>query len=142
MDMPNTVQGEEPVVRIFLVDDNAMIRSQLRALLERHNKWVVVGEAADGRTAIKKWGENPPNITLMDFVMPEMNGLETAKELSKQHPDAPILMVTVDPSNELMSEAKKAGIRGLCKKSDLKSVLAAIEALLSGRTYFPRTAAA
>jgi DNA-binding NarL/FixJ family response regulator len=140
--MPNPLQGEEPVVRIFLVDDNAMIRSQLRTLLERHYSWKVVGEASDGRSAIRKWNENPPSVTLMDFVMPEMNGLEAARELTKQHPGAPILMVTVDPSNELETEAKKAGIRGLCKKSDLKSLLAAIETILSGRTYFPHMATA
>ena len=130
------------MVRIFLVDDNAMIRSQLRKMLERHDEWVVVGEAENGRTALKKWGKNPPNVTLMDFVMPEMNGLEASRELSKEHPGAPILMVTIDPSQELEAEAKKAGIRGLCKKSDMKCLLVAIEAVLSGRTYFPRLAVA
>ncbi|HTC46700.1 MAG TPA: response regulator transcription factor [Candidatus Aquilonibacter sp.] len=125
------------MIRIFLVDDNAMIRSYLRTALEKQDEWVVVGEAEDGRRALEKWDENAPNFTVMDFVMPKMNGLDAARELSKEHPNAPILMVTVDPSNQLEEEARKVGIRGLCKKSDLGSVFAAIEALVKGKTYFP-----
>jgi DNA-binding NarL/FixJ family response regulator len=125
------------LIRIFLVDDNAMIRSYLRTALEKQDEWVVVGEAEDGRRALEKWDENAPNFTVMDFVMPKMNGLDAARELSKEHPNAPILMVTVDPSNQLEEEARKVGIRGLCKKSDLGSVFAAIEALVKGKTYFP-----
>ncbi len=129
------------MVRIFLVDDNAMIRSHLRTMLEKQDEWVVVGEAEDGRRALEKWREHTPNLTVMDFAMPEMNGLEAARQLSKQHPEAPILMITIDPSRQLEQEAKKAGIRGLCKKSDLHSLFAAIDALLKGKTYFREASA-
>ncbi|MGA2021162.1 MAG: response regulator transcription factor [Candidatus Sulfotelmatobacter sp.] len=124
------------MVRIFLVDDNAMIRSQLRTALEKQPDWVVVGEAEDGRGAVEHWSEISPNLTVMDFVMPEMDGLEAGRRLSRQHPDTPVLMVTIDPSRQLEQEAKKAGIRGLCKKSDLRSLMAAVEAVLKGKTYF------
>ncbi|MGA8437164.1 MAG: response regulator transcription factor [Candidatus Sulfotelmatobacter sp.] len=124
------------MVRIFLVDDNAMIRSHLRSLLERQDEWVVVGEAEDGRRAVEKWDENAPNLTVMDFVMPEMDGLEASRRLSQQHPGAPILMVTIDPSGQLENEARKAGVKGLVLKTDLRSVLEAVEALLRGQTYF------
>ncbi|MFZ0419767.1 MAG: response regulator transcription factor [Candidatus Sulfotelmatobacter sp.] len=127
------------MVRIFLVDDNAMIRSQLRTALEKQPDWVVVGEAEDGRRAVEHWSDLSPNLTVMDFVMPEMDGLEAGRRLSRQHPDAPVLMVTIDPSRQLEQEAKKAGIKGLCKKSDLRSLLAAVEALLKGNTYFHLT---
>jgi two-component system, NarL family, response regulator LiaR len=130
------------VVRIFLVDDNAMIRSQLRTALEKQDDWVVVGEAEDGRHALEQWDEHSPNLTLMDFVMPEMDGLEAGRQLSRQHPDAPVLMVTIDPSRQLEQEAKKAGIKGLCRKSDLRSLFTAIEEVLKGRTYFHLTPAA
>lgn len=129
------------MVRIFLVDDNAMIRSQLRAVLEKRNDWVVVGEAEDGRRALEHWGEHAPQLTVMDFVMPVMDGLEAARRLSKQHPGSPILMVTVDPSRQLEQEARKAGIQGLCRKSDLHSLFEAAEALLNGKTYFHFTPA-
>jgi DNA-binding NarL/FixJ family response regulator len=124
------------VVRIFLVDDNAMIRSQLRTALEKQEDWVVVGEAEDGRRAIEHWSEHDPNLTVMDFIMPQMDGLEAGRQLSRQHPDAPVLMVTIDPSSQLEQEAKKAGIKGLCRKSDLRCLFAAVEALLKGKTYF------
>jgi DNA-binding NarL/FixJ family response regulator len=124
------------VVRIFLVDDNAMIRSYLRSVLEKQDEWVVVGEAEDGRRAVENWDEHAPNLTVMDFVMPEMDGLEASRQLSRQHPGAPILMVTIDPSGQLAKEARKAGVKGLVQKSDLRSMFEAVEALLRGQTYF------
>ncbi len=124
------------MVRIFLVDDSAMIRAHLRSILERRSEWVVVGEAEDGRSAVETFSEHAPNVTLMDFVMPQMDGLEASRQLSKQHPDAPILLVTIDPSRQLEQEARKAGIRGLVAKADLKAIFAAVEALLKGKTYF------
>jgi DNA-binding NarL/FixJ family response regulator len=126
------------VVRIFLVDDNPMIRSHLRSLLEKNEEWVVVGEAEDGRHAVERWHEVSPHVTVMDFVMPEMDGLEAGRQLSQQHPESPVLMVTIDPSQQLEQEAKKAGIKGLCAKADLHSLSAAVEALLKGKTYFHR----
>jgi NarL family two-component system response regulator LiaR len=124
------------MVRIFLVEDNAMMRSHLRAALERMDDWKVVGEAEDGRSAVETWSDHAPNLTVMDFVMPKMDGLQAAKEISAEHPESPILMVTIDPSRELASEARKAGIKGLCSKADLKCLLDAVEVLLKGGTYF------
>jgi len=124
------------VVRIFVVDDNAMIRSCLRSVLEKHKEWIVVGEAEDGRGALEKLNELSPQLVVMDFVMPEMNGLEASRRLTKQHPEAPILMVTVDPSHQLEQEARKVGVKGLVPKSDLQSLVNAVEALLRGQTYF------
>jgi DNA-binding NarL/FixJ family response regulator len=132
------------VVRILLVESNAMMRAHLRAVLEKPQDWTVVGEAENGRRAIETWSEHAPSVTIMDFVMPGMSGLEAGRKLSKQHPESPVLMVTIDPSRQLEEEAKKAGIKGLCQKADVKSLLKAIEALLKGGTYFhqARSAAA
>jgi DNA-binding NarL/FixJ family response regulator len=124
------------VVRIFLVDDNAMMRSHLRNVLERRNEWVVVGEAEDGRRAVERWNDLSPELVVMDFVMPEMNGLEASRHMTEQHPEASILMVTLDPSRQLAREAQKAGAKGLVTKSDLPSLMNAVEALLKGKTYF------
>src|SRR5712672_4699804 len=126
------------MVRIFLVEDNAAMRAQLRAVLEKPKGWRVVGEAEDGRRAIETWDEHAPNVTVMDFVMPEMDGLEAGRSLTKQHPESLVLMVTIDPSQQLEEAAKKAGIKGLCQKADVRSILNAVEALLNGGMYFQR----
>jgi DNA-binding NarL/FixJ family response regulator len=125
------------VVRIFLVDDNAMIRRYLREMLEQKSEWVVVGEASNGHDAVKAFSKQKPDLTVMDFLMPEMDGLEAARQLTHQDPGVPILMVTVDPSRQLEREARKAGIKGLCAKAQMLTLLNAVEALLKGRTYFP-----
>ena len=130
------------MVRIFLVDDNAMMRGYLRAALEGPRDWTVVGEAENGRRALEIWAEHAPSITVMDFVMPEMSGLEAGRSLSRQHPESPVLMVTIDPSPQLEEEAKKAGIKGLVQKADVRSLLKAVEEVLKGGTYFHRGLAA
>src|SRR5258707_9953124 len=126
------------VVRIFLVEDNVMIRAHLRQVLEKTKGWAVVGEAGNGRSALETWDAHSPNVTVMDFVMPEMDGLRAGRSLSRQHPESPVLMVTIDPSRQLEQEAKKAGIKGLCQKADVRSILKAVETLLKGGTYFQR----
>jgi DNA-binding NarL/FixJ family response regulator len=113
-----------------------MVRTQLRALLERQDEWVVVGEAWNGRDAVEKFQEHKPNITVMDLQMPAMNGLEAARQLTQREPDVPILMVTLHPSKQLEKEAKKAGVRGLCRKSHIRCLVHAIEDLLRGGTHF------
>jgi two-component system response regulator DegU len=124
------------VVRIFLVEDNEMMRSYLRTVLEKPNDWKVVGVAEDGRRALETWNEHTPNVTVMDFVMPRMDGLEAGRNMSEQHPESPVLMVTIDPSPQLEDEAKKAGIKGLVAKSDVGAILKAVEVLIHGGTYF------
>jgi DNA-binding NarL/FixJ family response regulator len=130
------------VIRIFLVEDNATVRAHLRAVLETRKGWKVVGEAEDGRRALETWSEHVPSITVLDFVMPGMSGLEAGRNLSKQHPESPVLMVTIDPSPQLEAEAKKAGIRGLVQKADVGSLVKAVETVLRGGTYFREQMAA
>jgi DNA-binding NarL/FixJ family response regulator len=72
----------------------------------------------------------------MDFIMPEMNGLEAARHLTKRHPDVLILLITTDPSIQLEIEARRAGIKGVCAKSEMQCLVSAVEALMGGGTYF------
>lgn len=119
-----------------------MMRAHLRAVLEKQDDWRVVGEAENGRRAIETWNDIAPSVTVLDFVMPVMSGLEAGRNLSKQHPESPVLMVTIDPSPQLEEEAKKAGIRGLVQKADIRSLLKAVETVLGGGTYFHQSVAA
>ncbi|MGC1373802.1 MAG: response regulator transcription factor [Candidatus Sulfotelmatobacter sp.] len=130
------------MVRIFLVEDNALVRAHLRAVLEMRQDWKVVGEAEDGRRAVETWDKHVPSLTVLDFVMPVMSGLEAGRNLSRQHPESPVLMVTIDPSPQLEEEAKRAGIRGVVQKADVGSLMKAVETVLRGGTYFREEMAA
>jgi DNA-binding NarL/FixJ family response regulator len=130
------------LLRIFLVDDNAMARAAIKAALQHHTDWVVVGEADNGRQAVEKFHQYSPELTVMDFVMPEMNGLEAARHLTKRDPHARILMITTDPSIQLEEEAKNAGIQGVCAKEEMHRLTDAINAVMRGQTYFRQKASA
>jgi two-component system, response regulator PdtaR len=123
-------------MRILLVDDDAFVRRKLRDLLERRPGWVVVAEAQNGRDAVATFDRHMPDVTVMDLRMPEMNGLEAARQLTRQHAGLPILLVTLYPSKQLEEEARKAGIKGICAKSEIHCLLEAVEALASGGTHF------
>jgi DNA-binding NarL/FixJ family response regulator len=69
-----------------------------------------------------------------DFIMPQMNGLETARRLTQRHPDVLILMVTTDPSRQLEIEARRAGIKGVCAKNEIQCLLKAVEVVINGET--------
>jgi len=97
------------MLRIFVVDDNATVRTALRAVLERQAEWLVVGEADSGRDALNTFNDYRPNVTVMDYSMPEMDGLEAARHLKERDPSAVILMVTADPTIQLQREARKNG---------------------------------
>jgi DNA-binding NarL/FixJ family response regulator len=124
------------LVRIFIVDDSATARAALKSALEQRSDWIVVGEACNGHHALATFHLHTPHLTLMDFIMPQMNGLETARHLASRHPGVLILMVTTDPSKQLEIEARRAGIRGLCPKNQIHCLSKAIETLLNGGTYF------
>jgi DNA-binding NarL/FixJ family response regulator len=74
---------------------------------------------------------------VLDFQMPEMNGLDAARRIVDLSPKTPILMVTIHLSKQLSEEARKVGIRGACVKTDISSVVDAVGALLREETYFP-----
>ncbi len=78
-----------------------------------------------------------PDVVLLDFQMPDLNGLDVATQISRSFPDLPILMVTVHFSKQLAEAAQRVGIRGACAKSDVGSIVEAVQALLRHNTYFP-----
>jgi DNA-binding NarL/FixJ family response regulator len=131
-------KGGAAVVRILVVDDNPAVRHYLRALLEQQSSWQVCDEARTGREAIQRVKLNPPDLILLDFQMPDLNGLAVAREVSESFPEIPILMVTIHLSNQLADEARKVGIRGACAKADVGSIVEAVDSLLHAGTYFPK----
>lgn len=129
------------MVRILVVDDNPAVRHYLRALLEQQSTWQVCDEARTGAEALQRVKKNPPDMILLDFQMPDLNGLDVARQIANLYPDIPILMVTIHLSKQLAEAARGAGIRGTCAKSDVGSIVEAVDTLLHQGTYFPTTAA-
>lgn len=129
------------MIRILIVDDNPTVRRYLRAVLEQQDSWRVSGEARTGTEALQRVSEAPPDLIVMDYRMPDLNGLDVAKRLSRTFPKIPILMVTLHLSRQLADAAREAGVRGACAKQDIGSVVEAVDVLLHERTYFPPIAA-
>ena len=125
------------MIRILVVDDNPAVRLSLRGALEQHEDWRVCDEAGDGEEAVERFRKIRPDVIVLDFQMPEMNGLEAARIISRLSPRTPILMVTLYLSKQLSEEACKVGIRGTCAKTDIDCVVDAVGALLREETYFP-----
>jgi len=125
------------VIRILLVDDNPAVRRYLRAILEQQESWQVCGEARSGAEALHQVLEAPPDLVVLDYQMPDLNGVDVAKQISELFPKIPILMVTLHLSRHLADAAREAGIRGACAKQDIGSVVEAVDVLLHDRTYFP-----
>ncbi len=124
-------------VRILVVDDNPSVRRYLRGVLEQHENWRVCDEARDGRDAVDRFGRIHPDLIVLDFQMPEMNGLDAARIISKRSPEIPILIVTLYLSKQLADEARKVGARGAVAKTNIGAVVDAVGALLREETYFP-----
>jgi DNA-binding NarL/FixJ family response regulator len=124
------------LANIFIVDDHDHIRRHLRRLIEMQPDWAVCCEAVSGEEAVEKHSREA-QVTLMDFNMPGMDGLKASRLILLKCPDASILMVTVFWSTQLCDEARKAGLKGICSKSESDRILEGIETLLHGGTFFP-----
>jgi DNA-binding NarL/FixJ family response regulator len=124
-------------LRILIADDHEVVRHGVRSLLQAHDGWEVCGEAADGRDAVAKAAGLKPDIIVMDIGMPNLNGLDAAREILRESPRAMILILTIDESEQVMREVLNAGARGFLLKSDAgRELVTAIEALQQHRTYF------
>lgn len=124
------------LANVLIVDDDDHVRRQLRRLIEMERDLVVCCEAATGKEAVEKHSREA-HVTLMDFNMPGMDGLKTSRLILSKCPDASILMVTVFWSAQLCDEAQKAGLKGVCSKSESERIIEGIQSLLRGETFFP-----
>ena len=126
----------EKQVRILVVDDNPSVRRYLRGILEQDTNWKVCDEARNGEEAIERFRQMHPDLIVLDFQMPEMNGLEAARIINRISPETPILILTLYLSKQLSTEARRAGARGACAKTDISSIVNGVGALLRRETFF------
>ena len=123
--------------QILIADDHEVVRSGLRAIIETRADWVVGGEAIDGRDAVALALKMKPDVAIVDYSMPVMNGLEVSRRIKLHHLPTEVLILTMHESEEILTEVLLAGVRGFLLKSDARShLIAAIEALLDHRPYF------
>lgn len=128
------------MIRILIVDDNPAVRRYLRAILEQQESWKVCGEARTGAEALHQVLQSPPDLVVLDYQMPDLNGVDVARQIAEMFPRIPILMVTLHLSRQLAEVARAAGVRGACAKQDIGSVVEAVNLLLHDKTYFPSSA--
>jgi len=124
------------MTRILIADDSPPIRQGLRNLLESHSGWEICGEAVNGRDAVQKSRQLTPDLVVIDFVMPEMNGCEAASEISRLFHKVPILLLTMYLSQPLVEIARRVGIRGAVSKTNVLQVVSGVEALLRNKDFF------
>jgi DNA-binding NarL/FixJ family response regulator len=128
------------MIRILIADDHEMIRTGLRKILEGRAGWTVCGEAVNGRDAVAKAKELKPDVVVLDFAMPELNGLEVIRQIRAALPHTEVLILTMHESEQLARAALAAGARGFVLKSDAgETIAAAVEQLSQHRSYFTGT---
>lgn len=122
--------------RILLVEDHTLLRQGLCSLLSTDPNLEVVGEADNGKDAIRLAGTLSPNLILMDLSMPGTNGTESIREIKKRYPGSKILVLTVHMAEEYIREALHAGADGyVLKHATCDELILAIKSVLNGKTY-------
>lgn len=124
------------IYRIVVADDHEVVRHGLRAMLESQPNWKVVGEAGDGREALASVIELKPDLAVLDVGMPNLNGLEAARQIVAAVPTCRVLILSLYESEQMVCEVLAAGARGYLLKSDAtKYLVKAAEILRNGKLY-------
>jgi DNA-binding NarL/FixJ family response regulator len=122
--------------RILIVDDHTLFRAGVRALLSADEGIEVVGEADNGRDAIRAVGQLAPHLVLMDLTMPSMNGMEAMTEIKQRHPDVRVLVMTLHKTEDYIHAALRAGADGyILKDATQDEFHVAVHSILRGKTY-------
>jgi DNA-binding NarL/FixJ family response regulator len=123
-------------VRIVLAEDHTILREGLRALLTADPNFEIIGEAADGRAAVRFVEKQIPDLILMDLSMPRMTGMDAIREIKKRYPQTKIIALTVHKTEEYLRTTLHAGADGyVLKDATRDELMMAIQSVLKGKTY-------
>ena len=121
----------------MIVDDHDAVRRGLRSLIETKPNYVVVAEGSNGRMALQLAAEHQPDIAVLDYSLPELNGLDLSHQLKRSYPKLEILIYTMHDREDVIMEVLRAGVRGFVLKSDTeRHLISALDALSIHRPYF------
>jgi DNA-binding NarL/FixJ family response regulator len=124
-------------LRILIADDHDLMRRGVKALLQSHAGWEIVGEAHTGREAVSKAEELKPDVVILDISMPDLNGVDAAKRIRKASPETEVLILSVHYSDQLIRDILEAGVRGYIVKSDSdRDLVIAVETLANHKPFF------
>jgi DNA-binding NarL/FixJ family response regulator len=129
-------------IRIVMADDHRMFREGLRNLLEKEKDFEVIGEADDGRTALKLAIELSPDIVLMDVNMKDLNGIEATRQILSKNPSVKIIGLSMHSARQFVTEMLSAGVKGyLLKEAAIEELKQGIRTVANGDVYLsPRIA--
>lgn len=131
-----------PAIRVLVADDHTILREGVVALIAANSDFVVVGQAADGASAVEMAHRLRPDVLVLDLSMPKLNGLEVVRRLHQELPDLRVLVLTMHAEEEYVLHAVRAGAAGfLLKDSAGTELLDAVRALAMNRGYFGAHAA-
>lgn len=123
-------------LRILIADDHGLVRRGARSILDSQRGWQVVGEAANGPEAVQKAKELKPDVAIVDIGMPELDGVEVARQIREAVPFTKVLVLTMHESDQMVRRALDAGACGYLLKSDLTECLArAVKAVSEGKRF-------
>ena len=119
--------------KILIADDNQSLRNALKDVLSGRQGWTICAEATNGQSAVQMCLELKPDLVILDFLMPLMNGLAAAAEISRALPSVPIILYTMHMSTQLEREAKRVGVAKVVSKTEPFEVfVSGLEELLTG----------
>lgn len=124
------------MTRILIADDHDVVRSGIRMILEGQEGWEVVGEARDGKEAIDQTLATRPDIVVLDYALPLINGVEVTRQIRNRVPGVEVLIFTMHDTDSLIRDALEAGARGFLLKSDARQFLISAVASLSAHNPF------
>jgi DNA-binding NarL/FixJ family response regulator len=124
-------------LRIFLGDDHTLVRQGLRKILEEQRDWEVVGEAGDGRQAVRQIAALRPDVAVLDIGMPLLNGIEATRQSLRRQPDLRVLILSMHDNEAYIARALRAGARGyLLKDSADTDLIRGVASVAAGKSFF------
>jgi DNA-binding NarL/FixJ family response regulator len=125
------------MIRILIADDHDVVRSGLRHVIEAQPNWQVVAEAGDGKEAVQKALETKPDVAVIDYLLPLINGVEATRQIRAALPRTEVLIFTMHDNDVLIQDLLKAGARGYLLKTDARHhLVSAIETLAAHKPFF------